>query len=468
MLLDATIKRCMRKETTMIRRTIFTAVTALAITASAIADAPAPVAFENVTVIPMDTERQVPGQTVVIENGRVAAMGPVGEVMIPADATRVDGSGKYLMPGLTETHGHVPSGNAPPEMVERVLNLYVLNGITTVRGMLGHPAQLEWRQQAATWQRLSPRLVVAGPSFNGNTAPTPEDAIRMVQEYKAAGYDLLKIHPGVPLASFNAMAETADRLDIPFAGHVPLDVGVQRAIEAGYASIEHLDGYMEALIADGAPVTSAQTGWFGLGLVDYIDQNKLAPLILATREAGVYVNTTETLMQTMTGDGQPERMLSDPTMTWWPEEEVSKWADSVRTLQSNPEFTAERRAHYRELRFWLIRSLHEGGVSLLLGADAPQIGNVPGFSTLHELELMAAAGLSNFEALATGTRNVGRYLGEPDFGTIAIGHRADLLLLDADPLVNVSHVRGQAGVMANGRWLPRAEIEQRLAELKLR
>jgi imidazolonepropionase-like amidohydrolase len=264
------------------------------------------------------------------------------------------------------------------------------------------------------------------------------------------------------------MAETADRLDIPFAGHVPLDVGVQRAIEAGYASIDHLDGYMEALIAEGAPVTSAQTGWFGLGLVDYIDESKLAPLIIATREGGVYVNATETLMQTITGDGQPELMLADPSMAWWPEDEVNKWADSVRKLQSNPEFTAERRARFRELRFWLIRSLHEGGVTLLLGADAPQIGNVPGFSTLHELELMAAAGLSNFEALATGTRNVGQYLGEPDFGTIAIGHRADFLLLDADPLANVSNARNQAGVMANGRWLSKVEIDRRLMELKLR
>ena len=452
----------------MIRQTMFTAVVAMAITASAIAQAPAPVAFEDVTVIPMDTERRVASQTVVVQDGRIAAMGPVGEVPIPDGATRVDGRGKYLMPGLTETHGHLPSGDAPPEMVDRGLHLYVLNGITTVRGMLGHSAQLEWRQQVATWQRLAPRLILAGPSINGNSAPTPEDAIRMVEEQKAAGYDLLKIHPALSRASFDAMAETAHRLGIPFAGHVPLDVGVQRAIEAGYATIDHLDGYMEALIADGAPVTTAQTGLFGTGLVDYIDRNKLAPLVRATREAEVYVNATETLMQTMAGDGQPGRMLADPTMAWWPEDEVNKWADSVREFQSNPEFTAERRAQFRELRFWLIRSLHEGGVTLLLGADSPQIGNVPGFATLHELELMAAAGLPNFEALATGTRNVGQYLGEANFGTIAIGHRADLLLLDADPLVNVNNVRSQAGVMANGRWIPKAEIDQRMAELKLR
>jgi len=452
----------------MTSRIFHTASVFLVFATPAVAQAPDPVVFENVTVLPMDIDRRLTGQTVVVRNGRIDAMGPADQVQIPPGATRVDGSGQFLMPGLTETHGHVPAGNASPEMVERVLNLYVLNGITTVHGMLGHAAQLEWREQAAAWQRLSPRLVVAGPSFNGNTATTPDVARRMVEEQHAAGYDLLKIHPGVPRAAFDAMAETAHQLGIPFAGHVPLDVGVHRAIEAGYASIDHLDGYLEALIADGAPVTSGETGWFGLGLVDHVDRARLAPLVSATREAGVYVNATETLMQTMTGDGQPERMLADSTMAWWPENEVNAWANSVRNLQNNPAYTAEHRGRYRELRFWLIRSLHDGGVTLLLGADAPQIGNVPGFSTLRELELMAAAGLSNFEALATGTRNVGQYLGEPDFGTIAIGHRADLLLLDADPLVNVSNVRHKAGVMANGRWIPRAELDQRLGELRIR
>ena len=153
-------------------------------------------------------------------------------------------------------------------------------------------------------------------------------------------------------------------------------------------------------------------------------------------------------------------------MAYWPENQVNGWANSVRNLQNNPAHTAERRRAYRELRFWLIRSLHEGGVTLILGADAPQIGNVPGFSTVRELELMAEAGLSPFDALATGTRNVGRYLKESDFGTIAVGHRADLILLDADPLADVRNVRRQAGVMANGRWLPREEIERRLAALR--
>jgi len=427
------------------------------------AQAPAPVAFENVTVIPMDTERRMTGQTVIVENGRITAIGAAGQVRLPAGITRVDGRGKFLVPGLTETHGHLPAGNASPEAVDRTLQLYLLNGVTTVRGMLGHPAQLTWRSEAAAWQRLSPRLIVAGPSFNGNTATSPEVAVRMVREQQAAGYDLLKIHPGVTRAAFDAMAATAKEVGIPFAGHVPLDVGVHRAIEVGYASIDHLDGYIEALIRDGSPVTSAQTGWFGLGLVDYVDRARLAPLARATRDAGVWVNATETLMQTMAADGQPAAMLADPAMRYLPEATINGWANSVRNLQNDPANSSARRADYLELRTWLIRSLHQAGVGFILGSDAPQIGNVPGFSALAELELMERAGLSPFEALATGTRNVGRYLKEADVGTVAVGSRADLILLDADPLTTVANVRRQAGVMVHGRWLPKAEVDRRLA-----
>lgn len=432
------------------------------------AQAPPPVAIENVTVIPMDSERRLPGQTVVVQNGVISTMGPSGGVAIPSQAVRVDGRGKFLIPGLTETHGHLPGGNAPEAQVDRTLQLYLLNGITTVRGMLGHPSQLTWRDEIAQWRRSGPRLIVAGPSFNGSTATDPLVAKRMVEDQKAAGYDLLKIHPGVPRTAFDSMAATAHRLGIPFAGHVPLDVGVHRAIEARYASIDHLDGFIEALIADGAPVTSAQTRWFGLGLVDHLDRNKLPALIEAAKQAGVWVNATETLMQTMTGVGQPDAMLADPALRWVSEAQAASWVNSINNLQNDPANTAERRARFLDTRKWLIKSLHQAGVGMLLGADAPQIGNVPGFSTIRELELLVDAGLSPFEALATGTRNVGQYLKDPSVGTIAVGNRADLLLLDADPLIDAGSVRKLAGIIANGRWISGSEVARQLESYRLR
>jgi hypothetical protein len=205
------------------------------------AQAPA-TAFVGVSVIPMDKETVLASYTVVVRDGRIAAFGPDGMTTIPEGAVRVDGKGKFLMPALAEMHAHIPGGQAPDAAVERTLFLYAANGIGTIRGMLGDPRHLVYRERAAKGEILSPRIYTAGPSFNGKTAATKEMAVEAVIAQKKAGYDLLKIHPGVPRDAFDALAARADELKIPFAGHVPADVGLQRALDAKYRSIDHLDG----------------------------------------------------------------------------------------------------------------------------------------------------------------------------------------------------------------------------------
>src|SRR5688500_14145957 len=155
------------------------------------------VSIVDVTVIPMDRERTLPGQNVLVRGDRNEAIGPAERVKIPTGGVRVDGRGKFLIPGLAEMHAHIPGGQAPDSLVERTLFLYVSGGITTIRGMLGHPRHLELRRRAAAGELLSPTIYASGPSLNGNSIPTPEAAAKAAAEQKAAGYDLLKIHPGV-------------------------------------------------------------------------------------------------------------------------------------------------------------------------------------------------------------------------------------------------------------------------------
>ncbi len=217
------------------------------------------IAFVGVTVIPMDRERSLPNQTVIVRGDRIVEIGPADRVRAPERALRVEGRGKYLIPGLAEMHAHLPGGQAPDSIVARTLFLYVSGGITTVRGMLGHPRHLALRERAARGEVLSPTIYASGPSFNGNSVTTPEAAAKAVREQKAAGYDLLKIHPGVTRAVFDTLAATARRVGIPFAGHVPEEVGLARAIEAGYATIEHLDGYLEAMLQAGAPLRASES-----------------------------------------------------------------------------------------------------------------------------------------------------------------------------------------------------------------
>jgi len=196
------------------------------------------VVFTHVGVIPMDRERVLENQTVVVRGDRIAEVGPAATTLAPTAATRVDGHGKYLMPGLGEMHAHVPVPQieqqlgGSSEYTERVLLLYLANGVTTIRGMLGHATHLALRERLRRGELLGPTLYTSGPSFNGNSAPDPETARRMVLEQKAAGYDFLKIHPGLSRETFDALARTADSVGIRFAGHVPAAVGLDRALAA--------------------------------------------------------------------------------------------------------------------------------------------------------------------------------------------------------------------------------------------
>lgn len=424
------------------------------------------VAFVGVSVIPMDRERVVAGQTVLVRGERIAEVGPSARVRVPAGATRVEGAGRYLMPGVAEMHAHVPGPNAGAELVERVLFLYVANGVTTIRGMLGAPSHLSLRDRAARREIWSPTIYTSGPSFNGNSATSPEVARRMVEEQRSAGYDFLKIHPGVPRAAFDTMAATAQRVGIRFSGHVPANVGLERALEARYASIDHLDGYVEWL-AGVRPGDGTNAGFFGMGVVDRMDESRIPDIVHRTREAGVWVVPTQTLLETVTSSETPEEIASRPGTEYLPEQTLQGWINGARGWRSQNPVTAAQAARFQAVRRRLIRDLAHAGGGVLLGSDAPQVGNVPGFSIPRELASYVAAGLTPFQALQTGTVNVARFFGaEREFGTVEAGKRADLVLLEGNPLEDIRNFSRQAGVMVRGRWLPKADMDARLASLR--
>ena len=421
------------------------------------------VAFVDVTVIPMDRERRLPGQTVVVRGERIVELGPAASVKVPQGAMRVEGKGRFLIPGLAEMHAHIPGGQASDSAVERTLFMYLAGGLTTVRGMLGHPRHLELRARAARGELLSPTIYAAGPSLNGNSIPDPVAARKAVIEQKEAGYDLLKIHPGVSREAFDTLVATARRVGIPFAGHVPTEVGVAHAIESRYATIEHLDGYIEAMIQEGAPVTAEQSAFFGLNLGEHLDESKLPALVEATKRAGVWNVPTQVLLENLVLVGSSTELARRPEMRYVAPEMLAQWAQEKDGMLAETESTPESARRTIEVRRYLIKALHAAGAGLLLGSDAPQIYNVPGFSTHRELESLVAAGLTPYQALETGTRNVARYFGtERETGTIERGKRADMVLLEADPLVDIRNTTKRAGVMVRGRWLSREEIERRL------
>jgi imidazolonepropionase-like amidohydrolase len=422
-------------------------------------------AFVDVTVIPMNRQQELPHQTVVVQGGRVSAMGPSSRVTVPDGSRRIDGRGKFLIPGLAEMHAHIPSGEQPDSIIERTLFMYLARGVTTVRGMLGHPKHLELRARASRGELLSPTIYTSGPSLNGNSVPTPEVAARIVTEQKAAGYDFLKIHPGIRSEVFDTLAAAARRAGIRLAGHVPAEVGLQRALTSGFITIDHLDGYVEAMAQTGAGAQE-ESAFFGLNLGQRLDESRLPALVQATKAAGVWNVPTQVLMENLVPAVSLEVLQRRPEMRYVPRETQSKWAEVKRSMLEETGSTPESMAKTMDVRRKLIKTLHQSGAGLLLGSDAPQIYNVPGFATHRELESLVGAGLTPYQALETGTRNVAEFFGTlATTGTIEIGKQADLILLDAKPLSDIRNTAKQSGVMVRGRWLPKAEIETRLAAI---
>ena len=429
--------------------------------------APASTAFAdtaivNVNVIPMTGEIVLEAQTVIVADGRIEAIGPVDELPVPETHALVDGTDRYLIPGLGEMHAHVPPADAAS--LDRTLTLFAVNGVTTIRGMLGHPSHLALRDELESGQRFGPRLVTSGPSLNGNSVDGVADGRRQVEAQHAAGYDFIKIHPGLEAREFAAIAETANTLGIPFAGHVPVSVGVRGALSLGIASIDHLDGYMAAMLPKHADGAGGYGGFFGVLLADNVDIGELDALVADTEAAGTWNVPTQTLVEQLI-DATPVADLTRRAETaCMPAAAVRAWAEAKAGMQAERGLNSELAGRAIEIRRRLIRELHLRSDRLLLGSDAPQVFNVPGFSAHRELELYVASGLTPYEALATGTRNAARFLGL-ETGHIEAGRLADLVLLDENPLEDIRNLTRVHGVMLGGRWYSKRVLSQKLDEL---
>jgi imidazolonepropionase-like amidohydrolase len=404
-----------------------------------------PVAFVDVTVVPMLSQQLVEHQTVVVRDGRIAAIGPTGRVTIPAGAIRVDGAGKFLMPGLTEMHGHLPNPanpNMQAGLVDAVLFLYLANGVTSIRGMQGQPPHLDLRDRIASGDLLGPRLWVPGPPLSGNNAPNPAEGRRLVEAQKEAGFDHLKIHEGLSRETYDTIVATAKRVGLTFAGHVPNAVGVRHALAAGQKSVDHLDNYADELGGD---------------------ETKLPDLVRATVAAGAWTVPTMALWEVFTGNTPVDSFAARPELRYVPPQWIAGWRQQLANIrQGNPPDGGQTVA----LRRRILKALHDGGAKIALGTDSPQLFSVPGFSIHREMRVMLESGMTPFAIMTAATRNVARYYdAEAEFGTVAQGKRADLLLLEGNPLADIRNVARRAGVMVNGRWIPESEIQARLNQI---
>lgn len=419
-----------------------------------------PTAFINVNVISMTDDRVEPGQTVIVEDGLIAVIGPVDSIPLAKDTTIIDGTDRYLIPGLTEMHAHIPTASSPE--LGRVMALFVANGVTTVRGMLGRSSHLRLRDELLRGDTFGPRLVTSGPSLNGDSVRDAADGAQQVREQYEAGYDFLKIHPGLSKDEYGAIADAANELGMPFGGHVPADVGVESALAAGMATIDHLDGYLAALMPPDSDASGGYGGFFDVLLAEQIVEERIVALAMETAASDTWNVPTEALFEHRVSEVTVAELSSQPEMLYMPRETVQQWARSKERQENERGFDSDVARRAIELRRMLIKALHEAGAGLLLGSDAPQVFNVPGFSLHHELQYLVDAGLTPFEALETGTTAAAEFL-DANTGMIAVGRDADLVLLDSNPLIDISNTRRIHGVTLRGTWYSSKDLKELLA-----
>ena len=429
-------------------------------------------ALAQVTVVDVEAGRVLPSQTLLLDDGRIAAVGPAGQVEPPPEAKVVNLSGKYLIPGLWDMHFH-------PEHRED-LDLLLVNGVLGARGLMGRPIQLAWRAEIELGMRLGPRLFLAGPVIEGRPPPgmenligtrgrrllaTREEGIAEARAQHAAGFDYLKVYNNLPVPAYQGLIEEGGRLGMQVIGHVPIPVGLHGALDAGQTSIEHLRGSIQILVRPDAPMQPGRDLRSRTLAWQYIDtERRMRELVERTAESSVY--HCPTLMARLFFSpgaeleahvARPESRFMQPNFRY-----IVQNRQQVKWLSNFTEADYQAAQRGFEMQHLLLRAMQAAGVALLAGTDMGPWG----FSLHDELELLVKAGLTAGQALATATVNPARYSGvAEESGHLGVGARADLVVLAGNPLEDIRNTRSIEAVIATGHYLDRADLDARLESI---
>lgn len=414
------------------------------------------IAFVNVTVIPMTSDAGlVRNQTVIVRDGRIAAIGNAASIAVPAGAERIDGRNHYLMPGLADMHVHLEYFETPA-----ILQLFTASGVTFVRNMDGRPKILEWREAIKRGELDGPSIYTAGPILDGAPPALPDnmivrtadDARAAVAAQQEAGYDFIKVYTNLSTKAYEAILDEADERGIRVAGHVPRHSTIRKAFQS-HASIEHLTDFDELIEAESSPFFG-RWHWSKIFLGMEADSRRIDEA--ARRVAANRIAIVPTLVQAQHAAARPHELaewMRRDELQLAPREVRAHWESRVRSasdrLGEDDWAVVERGAQNRRD---LVAAFDKAGAILLAGTDTPNPFVVPGVSLHRELALLVAAGLTTKEALAAATRDAAAFVGQSsEWGTVEEGKRADLVLLRADPLAEIGNTRAIVMVFVRGK-----------------
>jgi imidazolonepropionase-like amidohydrolase len=419
-------------------------------------------AFVGVNVVPMTDDHVLMDQTVIIQDNHIHLMGPRNTVTVPASANVINGNGNWLMPGLMDMHVHL-------QYSREFLDLFVANGVTSVRALDGRSVYLRWASDIAKGKRLGPTLLTTGPILDnvimdGNKEYRFDTAEKIQAEIKRewqAGFRSVKLYTGLNAVAYHAAIAEAQQRGMYVTGHVPDSVGVEGVVAAGQKEIAHVEELRSAFIKGYDPQK--------MFALYPLDRTRIEPVADLLKKNNVAVVTSLSTLQLLYDDTSDiKSVLARPEIAYQP--------DYATAMMQAPDYEYAHRlpAQYLGdvvLPFYrtTIRALENAKVPLLMGTDSGGIPSlVPGWGTHNELELLVGAGLSPYEALKTATVTPSLIIpGLGDRGIVRVGARADLILLADNPLTKVQNTRSIIGVMANGHWIDGVTRKAILAAAKI-
>ncbi len=430
--------------------------------------------IENVTVIPMTKGGGVlPNRTVVIEGGRIVAIAPAADPVDLPDTNRIDGTGKWLVPGFSDMHVHLGNErmlrllarSSTPEdgaaNIQDVFTPYIVNGVLQVFDLAAMPETVGQRIEVESGRVLGPHIAMAAmidsddpvlPFGITHSAATPAQGRQAVKDAAADGYQFVKVYGRIDLPTFTAIVEEARARNVRVIGHIPQrGEGITESFfQPGYELVVHAEEFAQQTRSpDIAAIPS------------YAEM---------ARENGTALVTTLTANERILEIARdPGSLASREDLYVLPPQFYDFSVNSNPYAAQASEGYANYVQSIVQFNGPLVRAFDAAGIPILTGTDAGIPGVAPGFSLHDEFEALAAAGLDNEAILEGSIRLAAEFLGvDDDRGTVAVGMAADLVLLDADPLSEIANTRRIAAVIRDGRYLSRKELDAMLADLVAR
>ena len=418
-------------------------------------------ALVDVNVIPMDGERVLTDQTVIIRDGVITKLGPSDRVELPERVHLIQAKGHFLLPGLVDMHVHL---NQRDELF-----LYPAFGVTRVFNLDGAPKHLQWRGDIRAGKLLGPRVYTVGPTLRADPEgePDPAEWARLrVQAIHQSGYDGIKLYSDTSAAAYYAAVDKAAELGLPVFGHFPHAVRARPAIaHGGLHVVAHAEEFFSGYFSPHSQYISSDEAF----IPDAATEAEIAEAARLTREAGMALIPNHWFNTRILAQAEDlNKLLAEPEFAYLPALTALSWFDSRYAKHEHPERFKLRTRRMLPFLTKITNGFDRGGVLILLGSDASVPGALPGYSAVMEIQHMVAGGLSPYRALLAATANAGRFFAdrlphELPFGLVAEGYAADLLLVSGNPLVDPKLLFEIEGVMIAGRWLPRETIRSELA-----